>query len=197
MCCRPVSVFSRSYWFELEITFCFLSQPTIRGAERSPNLSQDRKTEPADQESAVAPGRAAASLGGTTTSSTTTGAHPGGTSAIRCPCPSLAGDLANSKKVPQRGAASRRDPPKSLRWPSLPARPGTVPQPVPPPAQALLSDVIEEPEPEPEPIQDPLPDIVQYPRQVRFRQEHQEPAAAAAAPIEPEQFHREPASSRI
>ncbi|EFX81266.1 hypothetical protein DAPPUDRAFT_242603 [Daphnia pulex] len=55
-----------------------------------------------------------------------------------------------------------------------------APQPVPPPNQALLPEVIEEPEP----IQAPLPDVVQYPRQVRFRQEHQEIAAAAAAPTE-------------
>ncbi|EFX78750.1 hypothetical protein DAPPUDRAFT_320184 [Daphnia pulex] len=67
-----------------------------------------------------------------------------------------------------------------------------APQPVPPPAQARLPDVIEESEPAPKPIQAPLPDIVQYPRQVRFRQEHQEQAAAAAAPIEPEQVHLEP-----
>jgi outer membrane biosynthesis protein TonB len=63
-----------------------------------------------------------------------------------------------------------------------------APQPVPPPNQALLPEVIEEPEQ----IQAPLPDVVQYPRKVRFRQEHQEPAAAAAAPIEPEQIQREP-----
>ncbi|EFX78632.1 hypothetical protein DAPPUDRAFT_105094 [Daphnia pulex] len=91
------------------------------------NLYQHRQTEPTDQESTVAPGRAAASLGGTTTSSTNAGADPGRKTATRCPCPSLAADLGNSKKGAQRVAASRRDPPKILRRPSLPARPGTGP----------------------------------------------------------------------
>ncbi|EFX80197.1 hypothetical protein DAPPUDRAFT_243984 [Daphnia pulex] len=72
-----------------------------------------------------------------------------------------------------------------------------APQPVPPPAQDLLPNVIEEPEAEQEPIQAPPPDIEQPQRQVRYRQqfvgrgllrrvvhqqERQEEAAAAAAP---------------
>ncbi|EFX66716.1 hypothetical protein DAPPUDRAFT_116073 [Daphnia pulex] len=68
-----------------------------------------------------------------------------------------------------------------------------APQPVPPPAQDLLPNVIEEPEAEQEPIQAPPPDIEQPQRQVRYRQQfvgrgllrrvvHQEEAAAAAAP---------------
>jgi hypothetical protein len=65
-------------------------------------------------------------------------------------------------------------------------------QPVPPPVQARLPDVIEEPEPVPEPIQAPLPDIVQHPRPVRVHQEPQEVAEAAADPIEPAQNHLEP-----
>ncbi len=59
-----------------------------------------------------------------------------------------------------------------------------APQPVQPPVQTRLPDVIEEPEPEPEPIKAPLPDIVPHPRPVRVNQEHHEQAAAAAAPIE-------------
>ncbi|EFX65987.1 LOW QUALITY PROTEIN: hypothetical protein DAPPUDRAFT_263888 [Daphnia pulex] len=140
--------------------------------------------------SSVAPGRAAAGLGGTTTSSYTTGTASGRRAAARCPSPLFTRNLTNSKKIPQHGAISRCSPPKILRRPSLPASP--APQPVPPPVQARCPDVIEEPEPVPEPIQAPLPNIVQHLRPVRVHQEHQEQAAEAAAPIEPEKIHLEP-----
>jgi hypothetical protein len=117
VCSIPVFVFSRLFlffWIRNNILFSLSSQQTVEEPKGLQNLHQHRQTEPTNQESAVAPGRAAASLGGTTTSSTTARADPGRTATTRCSCPSLAADLGNSKKAPQRGTTRRRSPPEIL-----------------------------------------------------------------------------------
>jgi hypothetical protein len=124
---RVTDVFSSVYQDQLPSLSCKGRGATLPSYSSLQNLYQHRQTEPTDQESAVAPGGAAASLGGTTTPSTTAGADPGRTTATRCPCSSFAADLGNRKKAPQRAAASGRDSHKILGRPSLPARRGTGP----------------------------------------------------------------------
>ncbi|EFX64644.1 hypothetical protein DAPPUDRAFT_266033 [Daphnia pulex] len=167
----------------------------IIGAERSPNQFQDRNSQPDDQKGAVSSGRAVARLGpppreplpttrivGNKSQQTTTtrsGRHVS-TPDDQLPPGALCAHLQGILPIASRflNAEQFAQALNPRRYADIRCPPVQAPQPVSPPVQAPLPDIIEEPQPRPAPIQAPLPDIIKQPRAA------QEQGAAAAAPIE-------------